>query len=188
VIYVLRDESPHVFGWWCISDDRCIDIPHPRKSLWNNFFFALTMLVEEPQMQWNSVKKEMMPWIDLNRVKAMHDVGKYDCTAQFVRSHGGRNGHHHHHHHHTRYSTQNDHLKSPPSDCQKNGSSSKWLPKQKRPEQESPTSDNQKKEVSSKDQLPYFKDMPTGRKLLQLCPIPPVAHSPVCSTLSSQFP
>jgi hypothetical protein len=77
---------------------------------------------------------------------------------------------------------------SPPSDCQKNGSSSKWLLKQKRPEQESPTSDNQKKEVSSKDQLPYFKDMPTGRKLLQLCPIPPVAHSPVCSTLSSQFP
>ena len=121
-----------------------IDLTHPRKCLWNNFFFTLTMLVKKAKKQWNPMKKKMMPWIDLVRVKAMHDAGKHGHTRQSAGSHGGHNGHHHQHH--TTYSTQHDRPKSPPSDCQKAPN-----PKQKRPKQKSPTSDHQKREASSED-------------------------------------
>jgi hypothetical protein len=137
------DELHEFCETFFIGDDGCIDLPHPRKSSWNNFFFALTMLVEKAKMQWNPVKKKMMPWIDLDRVKAMNDSGKLGCRRHSVGSHG------------TTDSTKNDRPKSPPSDCQENGPSSKWLPKQnkwlpkqKRPEQKRSTSDNQKKEAT----------------------------------------
>ena len=145
-----------------IGDDGCIDLPHPRKSSWNDFFFALKMLVEKAKLQWNPVKKKTMPWIDLDRVKAMHDAGKYGHTRHSAGSHGGHNGHHHQYH--RADSTKSDRPKSPPSDCQKNGPSSKWIPKQKRPEQKSPTSDNHKREASSKDPPPSSQDLPTGRR------------------------
>ena len=92
----------------------------------------------------------------------MLDASKLGHMLHSAGSHGSHNAHHHHHH--TMDSTKNDHPKSPPSDCQKNGPFSKWLPKQKRPERKSPTSDNQKKESPCKDSPSSSKDLPNGWK------------------------
>jgi hypothetical protein len=55
-----------------IGGDRCIDLPHPRKSSWESFFDALKFLIEKEKTQWNPVKKKTMPWIDLDRLQLIH--------------------------------------------------------------------------------------------------------------------
>ncbi len=55
-----------------IGDDRCIDLPHPRKSSWNEFFGTLKGLIDKEKTQWNPVKKKIMPLIDLDKLQSMH--------------------------------------------------------------------------------------------------------------------
>jgi hypothetical protein len=55
-----------------IGDDGCIDLPHPRKNSWNNFFRTLKVLIDKEKSQWNSVKKKVMSWIDLDILEAKH--------------------------------------------------------------------------------------------------------------------
>ena len=54
-----------------IGDKGGIKLPHPRESL-TSFFQTLKMLVDEEELQWNPVRKKMMPWIDMARLEAIH--------------------------------------------------------------------------------------------------------------------
>ena len=54
-----------------IGDKSGIKLPHPRES-WTSFFQTLKMLVDKEEMQWNPVRKKMMPWIDMARLEAIH--------------------------------------------------------------------------------------------------------------------
>ena len=47
-----------------------VDLPHPRN--WDTFFHALQSLVEKEKLQWNPVKKKLMPWINFEKLKSMH--------------------------------------------------------------------------------------------------------------------
>jgi len=54
-----------------IGDKSGIKLPHPRESR-TSFFQTLKMLVDKEEMQWNPVRKKMMPWIDMARLEAIH--------------------------------------------------------------------------------------------------------------------
>jgi hypothetical protein len=54
-----------------IGDKSGIKLPHPRESL-ISFFQTLKMLVDKEEMQWNPVRKKMMPWIEMTRLEAIH--------------------------------------------------------------------------------------------------------------------
>ena len=54
-----------------IGDKSGIKLPHPRESL-TSFFQTMKMLVDKEEMQWNPVRKRLMPWIDMARLKAIH--------------------------------------------------------------------------------------------------------------------
>jgi hypothetical protein len=73
-----------------IGDDRCIDLPHPRKSSWNDFFGTLKVLIDKEKTQWNPVKKKVMPWIDLDKLQSIHGgrkiFGRRHTTTSFQRS------------------------------------------------------------------------------------------------------
>ena len=54
-----------------LGDNSGVKLPHPRESL-PNFFQKLKMLVDKERMQWNPIRKKMMPWIDLKLLEASH--------------------------------------------------------------------------------------------------------------------
>ena len=54
-----------------IGEKSGIKLPHPRESR-TSFFQTLKMLVDKEEMQWNPVRKKMMPWIDMARLEAIH--------------------------------------------------------------------------------------------------------------------
>ena len=54
-----------------IGDKSGIKLPHPRESR-TSFFQTLKMLVDKEEMQWNPVRKKMMPWMDMARLEAIH--------------------------------------------------------------------------------------------------------------------
>jgi hypothetical protein len=54
-----------------IGNKSGIKLPHPRESR-TSFFQILKMLVDKEEMQWNPVRKKMMPWIDMARLEAIH--------------------------------------------------------------------------------------------------------------------
>ena len=54
-----------------LGDNSGVKLPHPRESL-TSFFQALKMLVDKERMQWNPIRKKMMPWIDMARLEASH--------------------------------------------------------------------------------------------------------------------
>lgn len=56
------------------GEDDSLELPHPKQ--WDNFFEALTVLVEREKPQWNAIKKKMTPWINLAKLKAMHGGGE----------------------------------------------------------------------------------------------------------------
>jgi hypothetical protein len=87
-----------------IGADGCIDLPHPRKGSWNNFFQTVKLLNEKEKRQWNPVKKKMMHWIDLDRLVAMHDPGKDQLNQR----------------QHLEHNTKNDWQNDPHSDRRRN--------------------------------------------------------------------
>ena len=68
-----------------IGDKSGIKLPHPRESL-TSFFQTLKMLVDEEELQWNPVRKKMMPWIDLKRLEASHHRHHQDREYQRSKS------------------------------------------------------------------------------------------------------
>ena len=55
-----------------IGDKSGVKLPHPRMESLTSFFQTLKMLVDKEEMQWNPVRKKMMPWIDMARLEAIH--------------------------------------------------------------------------------------------------------------------
>jgi len=58
-----------------LDEDDFVDLPHPRKDR-KKFLSRLTCLVKDEKMQWNPVKKKMMPWIDLRKMASMYGSGE----------------------------------------------------------------------------------------------------------------
>ena len=54
-----------------LGDNSGVKLPHTRESM-PNFFQKLKMLVDKERMQWNPIRKKMMPWIDMARLEAIH--------------------------------------------------------------------------------------------------------------------
>jgi hypothetical protein len=48
-----------------------VKLPHPRESL-TSFFQTLKIMVDMEEIQWNPIRKKMMPWIDMERLEAIH--------------------------------------------------------------------------------------------------------------------
>jgi hypothetical protein len=69
-----------------IGDKSGVKLPHPRKDSLTSFFQTLKMLVDKEEMQWNPVRKKMMPWIDLKRLEASHHRHHQDREYQRSKS------------------------------------------------------------------------------------------------------
>ena len=104
-----------------IGDDGCIDLPHPVEQSWNCFFRAVKVLIEKEERQWNPVKKKMMPWIDLDRLEAIHDAGKDGMNQRRPLKHNTKNVWQTDPHSYSRRNrpTSNRDVPDPPSDNQK---------------------------------------------------------------------
>ncbi|KAL3816436.1 hypothetical protein ACHAXA_000086 [Cyclostephanos tholiformis] len=129
-----------------IGDEGCIDLPHPRKSSWENFFQALKVLMDKEKSQWNPVKKKVMPWIDMEKLQAMHGSQKihrrhsmeshgiyqcqsYESTKSYrpvSRKLNSQNNNFWHHSTETRESTKLDRPDSAPSNSQKSEPMNHW--------------------------------------------------------------
>jgi hypothetical protein len=104
-----------------IGDDGCIDLPHPMEQSWNCFFRAVKVLIEKEKRQWNPVKKKMMPWIDLDRLEAIHDAGKDGMNQRRPLKHNTKNVWQTDPHSYSRRNrpTSNRDVPDPPSDNRK---------------------------------------------------------------------
>jgi len=61
-----------------LDEDDFVDLPHPRKDR-KKFLSRLTSLVKDEKMQWNPVKKKMMPWINLRKLTSMYGGGEHSA-------------------------------------------------------------------------------------------------------------
>jgi hypothetical protein len=104
-----------------LGDDGCIDLPHPMEQSRNNFFRTVKVLIEKEKMQWNPVKKKMMPWIDFDRLEAMHYAGKDGMNQRRHLKHNTKNEWTTDPHSYSRRNrpTSNRDVPDPPSDSRK---------------------------------------------------------------------
>ena len=58
-----------------LGESSSISLPHPKQN-WDDFLRVLTVLVKEGEMQWSTIKRKHLPWIDLWKLEAMHNEQK----------------------------------------------------------------------------------------------------------------
>lgn len=54
--------------------DKDIDLPHPRN--WDAFMRGLKLLLKNEKLQWNPMKKKLLPWIDFETLERMFGTPK----------------------------------------------------------------------------------------------------------------
>ena len=67
------DEIHHLCKMLLLHNSK-VELPHPKEN-WNAFICQLT-LVNNEKLQWNAVKKRMMPWINLRKLEAVNPNNK----------------------------------------------------------------------------------------------------------------
>lgn len=58
-----------------LRHDSKVSLPHPEEN-WDAFFHQIKVLVSDEKLQWNPVKKKMMPWLDLRKLEGMNPNNK----------------------------------------------------------------------------------------------------------------
>ena len=76
------DEIHHLCKMLLLHNSK-VELPHPKEN-WNAFICQLT-LVNNEKLQWNPVKRRMMPWINLRKLEAVNPNNK--GVVSFHRSH-----------------------------------------------------------------------------------------------------
>ena len=66
-----------------VGDDEFANLPRPIEGdrlSWSKFMRSLRVLVEKEPLQWNPIKKKLMPWINLEKLDAMHGLEDRRCS------------------------------------------------------------------------------------------------------------
>ena len=66
-----------------VGDDEFANLPRPIEGdryTWSKFMRSLRVLVEKEPLQWNPIKKKLMPWINLEKLDAMHGMEDRRCS------------------------------------------------------------------------------------------------------------